>query len=471
MVRGKELCNESREWNVISDLFILPVFSKYLFFSPLHGVSALINTPAAKQVAAALPNKKNLCALDPSLAGLLTAVSAQTSVPRYETGELNPAFLGIVPTRECNGACRYCGFGAHDVLQDTIDLCLVKDAIAWFGHVVKERGREVLEVHLFGGEPFVAQEAAVFTVHSARSTARKLGLKTYLEASTNGVMSESMARWIGSYFDAVVLSLDGSLEVHDYHRPLKDGSGSYSQASATAKILSQSPTALCLRCCISNRNVSDLPTIAQKFGKEFNPTAVNFEPVVAGSEARDADIHPPDLFAFAAGFIKASQIAETFGFESVYSAIHTSGPRTSVCPVGRDTVILLPDGSLSSCYLPEEYCRSKSRSCHIGSVGGGSVTIDMDKVRQLRDLLVSKQRCRRCFCRWSCCGGCHVDVTPPDCSLDYTDFCLQTRIITAHRLLKNLGAREATDQFISDHASQERLARNPSDRLEDWSAP
>jgi sulfatase maturation enzyme AslB (radical SAM superfamily) len=265
-----------------------------------------------------------------------------------------------------------------------------------------------------------------------------------------------------------VVSLDGPAEIHDAHRPLKDGAGSFFRACSTAKIISRSRAALCLRCCSSNRNVNDLAGIARLFCEEFDPQTIDFETVVPNETARSAGISAPDPFAFAENFIRAERVAQSMGIDAIYSAINTNGPRTSICPVGKDAVILFADGQISSCYLPEEYCLSKGRSLRVGRCRGGQVDIDMDHMRRLRAIGRSKPRCGRCFCRWTCCGGCHISVTPPGCSVEYDDFCLQTRIITAHRLIENLGAHDRAARFFGDRRSQERLTRNPSDRLDDW---
>ena len=39
-----------------------------------------------------------------------------------KTGDFNPRFLGIIPTRACNGACNYCDFSADRAPLNTMSL-------------------------------------------------------------------------------------------------------------------------------------------------------------------------------------------------------------------------------------------------------------------------------------------------------------------------------------------------------------
>jgi len=61
-----------------------------------------------------------------------------------------------------------------------------------------------------------------------------------------------------------------------------------------------------------------------------------------------------------------------------------------------------------------------------------------------------------------------VNQTYPGCPLEYNDFCIQTRIITAYSLLCQLGFEQRAETLLQDRNAMETLALHPSDRLEDW---
>jgi radical SAM protein with 4Fe4S-binding SPASM domain len=138
--------------------------------------------------------------------------------------------------------------------------------------------------------------------------------------------------------------------------------------------------------------------------------------------------------------------------------------------VGKDTVIVTPDGIVSSCYLMPERWEKKNLNLEIGLIGqNGSVSIDTDRVKQIRRMCEEKPRCRKCFCQWSCAGGCHVDNSWPGCEAHYSDFCRQTRLISFATLLENLELDDEIDGLFDKPAFIRLVTGQKSDRLSDWS--
>ena len=195
---------------------------------------------------------------------------------------------------------------------------------------------------------------------------------------------------------------------------------------------------------------------------------MNFEPLQSGPDSRAAGLFPPDPLRFARGFLEATHVLDSAGIESAYSALAADGPRYTSCPLGRDVVIVSPDGRLAGCYQLEERWRERGLDLSLGEIRDGEVRIEQKSVERLRQLVLGKPRCRSCFCRWECAGSCHVAVTFPGCPSTYPDFCVQTRLIFACRAIQALGRPEIADQLLADPESAARLAHSPSDRLEDW---
>jgi hypothetical protein len=102
----------------------------------------------------------------------------------------------------------------------------------------------------------------------------------------------------------------------------------------------------------------------------------------------------------------------------------------------------------------------------LGRVGAdGRVRLDRAAVRRVRALPAQKPRCDGCFCRWTCAGGCHVQETYRGCGLEYSTFCLQTRLITAGLLLRELECDSLLDELLADLRALRRLAEQPSDAV------
>jgi uncharacterized protein len=434
-------------------IFAVQIFDKWLLDAPLHRVAALVNRAA-------------LTAFPEELAAALAGEPEPEPGPRQ--GSVRPQFLGLVPTRACNLSCAYCGFGSTPHGR-RMDPCLAAAAVDWMAAFAARDGRATLDVHFFGGEPFSAPAVVDVAVHRTRAQAALKGLQPRLEVATNGVYDEARARWVGDYFNSVVLSFDGFRAVHDRHRPSPNGGGSFDQVAATARVLSASPAGICLRVCVARDNVEQLAEIVDWFAEEFRPSSIDFETLQPTPESERAGLSPPDPYAFAAHFRQARRVACGHGVEPVYAAAIADTPRTTFCPVGNDTLILHPDGRVSACYLPERDWQAHGLDLNLGRLGAdGVMELPGEDVERVRQVAAGKPRCRNCFCRWSCAGGCHVNHSFPGCSPAYDDFCIQTRLITACSLLDGLDQPSMAEALVADRAEMQRLAEWPSDRLEDF---
>lgn len=447
-----------------NNIFSLPIFDKWLIYAPFSRVLALVNYSMLNKL------KKTFFQENRNSSNVLIRLIAKKSnqLTVEKNGPFSPTFLGIIPTRACNMACIYCGFEANEASQEIMDPDLAITAVDWMAEFVKKEGRKVLEIHFFGGEPFVAGQLVDIVVHRARCIANKMGLIPRFEVATNGIFDKKRAFFVGNYIDTVVLSFDGFSKIQNFHRPLKNGCGSFRYVFQTACWLSNSPTKLCFRVCVSERNVSQLERIAEWFCKNFRPAVINFEPLQPTQESVEYELQCPDPYEFALHYINAARIIKKYGIQPVYAAAITEFPRYTICPVGTDTLIVTPDGRISACYLLEKEWEKRGVDLNLGCVvPHEGVRVDFSAIKRVRNLVKDKPRCTRCFCKWSCAGGCHVNHSYPGCSNEYDAFCIQTRIITACHLLEELGESNLVNLLIKNHSALENLALQLSDCLEE----
>lgn len=451
--------------------FIIPVGREFLVYSPLVNISAFINRSGAmefqKQMSLALRDQA-----DPGskLYNLVNEIlEGKVHYPSRKTGELKPEFLGIIPTRSCNGVCIYCDFGADKASAEKMSFQLAASTIDWYSALMKKQQRDTMEIHFFGGEPMMAKDVIEVVVQRAKITAYENNQVPYFEISTNGQYNKTDAGFLGRYFNKVVLSLDGFKETQNRHRPAGTDNNSFENAVKTARIISASDAELCIRCCVSTLNVKDMEEYTNWLCHNLRLTAINFEILCETDITNDSGLFPPDPYDFAIHFQKSKEIGNSFGVEVVYSSDISELPVVSSCPAGKDTVIVSPDGRISNCYLIEERWRKVGLDLDFGFMSpDGEVQIDMQKVDAIRKAVEDKPRCTRCFCRWSCAGGCHVGITYPGCEVKYGDFCLQTRIISAFTLLADLGFPEKIEELIKSPENLRKLATSESDNMPEF---
>ena len=446
---------DSHTWDSV---YAMPLGDKWLLHAPLADVSALVNKAAID----ALMGGRDSAGLE----GTLSAAPQEVPAPRE--GPPRPAFVGLLPTRRCNIACRYCGFGAETAPRESMDLELAAACAGAAADYAVSAGRSDLSVHFFGGEPLCAGKVVETAVYRARRLAADRGLAPTFEIATNGVCPPNTAVFLADNFSTVVLSFDGASDVQDHHRPRCDGGGTFDAVDRTATILSAGPAELILRVCVTSATTQQMESTARAFCGRYHPAGITFEPLKPTEQSGAAGLAPPDPWEFVQHFVRASRAARAHGIDALFGAALPTAPRLSFCPPGNDGLIVWPDGLVTACYLPPAEWRARGMELELGKADAAGIHIEEEALDRVRGLVADKPRCQRCFCRWSCAGGCHVCNTFPGCSRDYEPFCIETRLLTARRLLDEMDCAAQMEGLLCDRSAMERLALNPSDRLEDW---
>jgi uncharacterized protein len=450
----------------VHSIFAIPILDQFLLYAPLHNLAALTDRAAVARLRQSLLLRESV--ERGPLSEILHVLNTETApAPAPRQGALSPAFMGLLPTRGCNLSCRYCGFVAPDESSRVMDLELARDAVDWYLGLVGRTGLRQAEIHFFGGEPFCAAEVLDFTTHYARIRAEKAGVAVRFEIATNGVFSERRAAWAADNLDTIVLSLDGPPEIHDLHRPCRDGRGSFAMVDRSARIIAEGAAQLFFRTCVTAQTVGRMPELAAWFCQNYRPQGVCFEPVQPMAQPGYVQLEPPDPWEFARDFVQAARVLEAHGVEPVYAAADISARRVSFCPVGQDVAIVSPDGAISACYLLRRDWQAKGLNLDLGHIAeSGAVELDEEAVDFARGLNVwNKPFCVHCFCKWHCAGGCHVNHILPDGPTDYDRLCVQTRVITLRNILKALGREDLIEELLAAPQALETAVRQASDTL------
>lgn len=448
-------------------VFYVPVLDRVLLYAPLHHVAALLNRHAAVALRDSLLNdvSPETSALG-EIAELLSTPPQHIPAPRR--GGFTPTALGLLPTRGCNLNCRYCGFLSPVEGQNRMSLELTAKAVNWYFDEIAQSETQYAEVHFFGGEPFCVEEVVDLAVNLAKHRAAEIGCEVRFEVATNGTFSPERCRWISDNLDTIVLSFDGPPDIQNHQRPYKNGDGSFEVVARNARQLSEGDADLFLRACVTAQTVARMPEIAAWFCADFRPSAVSFEPLQPTQWSENADLHPPDPWEFARFYHQAARILEMHGVCPIYAPAEIGARQVTFCPVGKDFVIVSPDGRLAACYLLQRDWEDQGLDLHLGfmdSVAGQAPQIDQAAIQRVRRLNVNnKALCATCFAKWHCAGGCHVNHQVQG---EYDRLCLQTRIIALCNILKALDHEDLVDTLLNDQAALEHAIRQPSDLLQD----
>lgn len=421
------------------EAFALPVLDRTLVYAPLDHVLLVADDGVTR-----------------AELGAAVAPLVGRAAPARRTGRVTaPSFLGLISTRGCNMACPYCDFAASKRGSPVMTEEVARRAIdAYLG-----MARDTAQLHFFGGEPFHAPTLVQFATAYAREQAARLGLALHVEATSNGLYGRFLCEWIAQNLDAIVLSLDGPPDILDRHRPGLGGVSVSDVLVHSAQRLAEGPVELHLRACVTAGTVERLPEIAAWFAAEFRPVSVCFETVHAG---RAPGFTPPDPWHFAAAFLAAEEVLAAAGVRAVMATAETDSVHSSFCPVGSDALIVSPDGAVDACYLLQQDWRGLD--LRLGRLGETGFELSETAVQRARALTVEdKPLCHDCFCRWHCAGGCHVNHRADAPAGTYDRLCVQTRVITLHRLLRQAGEADLAAAWLA--ARDVVAVLQPSDRL------
>lgn len=311
---------------------------------------------------------------------------------------------------DCNLGCRYCFAeeGEYHGDRSLMSLAVGKQALDFL--VANSGSRRNLEVDFFGGEPTMNFEVVKELVRYGRSLEEPYNKSFRFTLTTNGILlNDEIMEFANQEMANVVLSIDGRKSVNDYMRPARNGKSTYDvivpKFQKFAELRKQ--TNYYVRGTFTRHNLDFSEDVLHLADLGFRQISV--EPVVAPKEEpyaiQEADL--PQLMEEYDKLAKEMIIREREGkgFQFFHFMIDlTQGPcvakRLSGCGSGTEYLAVTPWGDLYPCHQfvgQEEF--------KLGNVKDG---IQAEAVRDEFKLcnVYAKEKCRNCFARFYCSGGC-----------------------------------------------------------------
>ncbi len=311
---------------------------------------------------------------------------------------------------DCNLACQYCFAeeGEYHGRRALMSFETGKKALDFL--IANSGNRQNLEVDFFGGEPLMNWEVVKQLVEYGRSQEEEHHKKFRFTLTTNGVLlNDEIMEFCNKEMSNVVLSLDGRKEVNDRMRPFRKGAGSYDLIVPKFQKFAESrnQTNYYVRGTFTRNNLDFSEDVLHFADLGFKQMSI--EPVVSDPEEPYA-IRTEDLPQILSEYDKLAveyinRKKEGRGFNFFHFMIDLQqGPcvakRLSGCGSGTEYLAVTPWGELYPCHQfvgQEDFL--------LGNVEEG---ITNTKVRDEFKLcnVYAKEKCRDCFARFYCSGGC-----------------------------------------------------------------
>lgn len=315
---------------------------------------------------------------------------------------------------DCNLACRYC-FAEEGEYHGRRALMSYEVGKAALDFLIANSGsRRNLEVDFFGGEPTLNLEVVKRLVAYGRQQEKLHNKNFRFTLTTNGVLlNEEIMEFANHEMANVVLSIDGRKEVNDHMRPFRSGAGSYDLIVPKFQRFADSrdQQRYYVRGTFTHHNLDFSKDVLHLADLGF--TQISVEPVVA-QETDDYAIQKedlPQLFAeydaLAKEMIRREK--EGRGFQFFHFMIDLEGgpcvaKRLSGCGSGTEYLAVTPWGDLYPCH---QFVGNEKFLM-------GNVTEGVTNT-QIRELfsgcnVYAKEKCRDCFARFYCSGGCAANA-------------------------------------------------------------
>ena len=312
---------------------------------------------------------------------------------------------------DCNLACRYCFAeeGEYHGRRALMSFEVGKKALDFL--IANSGNRRNLEVDFFGGEPLMNWNVVKQLVEYGRSQEEPHNKKFRFTLTTNGVLlNDEIMEFCNREMANVVLSLVGRKEVNDRMRPTRNGHGSsydiiVPKFQKFAK--SREDRDYYVRGTFTRNNLDFSEDV--KHYADLGFEQLSMEPVVAAPEEpysiREEDL-PQILEEYdrlAVEYLKRRK--EGKGFNFFHFMIDLSqGPcvakRLSGCGSGTEYLAVTPWGDFYPCH---QFVGNEKFL--MGNVDTGIVREDIRDEFKLCNVY-AKEKCRDCFARFYCSGGC-----------------------------------------------------------------
>ena len=315
---------------------------------------------------------------------------------------------------DCNLACRYCFAeeGEYHGRRAMMSFEVGKKALDFL--IANSGSRRNLEVDFFGGEPLMNWQVVKDLVAYGRQQEKLHDKHFRFTVTTNGVLlNDEIQEFINQEMDNVVLSLDGRREVNDHMRPFRNGKGSYDLIVPKFQKLadSRNQEKYYIRGTFTRENLDFSEDILHFADLGF--TQMSIEPVV-GDASDPYAIREEDLPKIMEEYDKLARVMiqrekEGKGFQFFHFMVDLDGgpcvaKRLSGCGSGTEYLAVTPWGDLYPCHQfvgQEEFL--------MGNVEDGIIKPEIaDDFRSCN--VYSKEKCRGCFAKFYCSGGCMANA-------------------------------------------------------------
>lgn len=344
----------------------------------------------------------------------------------------------------CNLACPYCfaSGGNYKGTNALMTLEVGKKAIDFL--LKNSQERPILEVDFFGGEPLLNFKLIKKLVSYGNEESRKKGKVIKWSMTTNGVLlDEERTDFLIANNIGTVLSIDGRKDIHNYNRHFKNGKGSFDIVMNNYLKFKEYTEDYVVRGTYTSRNLDFYKDV--EFLKNSGFSHISIEPVI-GEKITLVDLDTiknsyKKLTELYLKWLKDEKPLDFFHFNINLKGGPCIYKRITACGAGFEYLAVTPTGDLYPCHQLIE-----NQKYLMGNIMDNTFNNEIAK-EFLHTNIYTKDKCKNCWARFYCSGGCHSNNLkygkglnePDDLSCELQKIRLEAAILVQGKiLLENL---------------------------------
>ncbi|MCP3889897.1 MAG: radical SAM protein [Desulfobulbaceae bacterium] len=339
-----------------------------------------------------------------------------------------PECLTLYLSNQCNLSCSYCWSDDVQPREITQQQLLSLDDVKSSAHIVVEnclnKGKPFTLVVQGGGEATLHWDLLQKIIVLTKRIAADKGVQWWGYLATNGMVAKEKIEWLSKQFNEICLSCDGPPAIQDAHRPFLSGLSSSGQLERTASIIADSQCKLSIRSTITPGTIKSQEEIVQYLYHRLRAKSIRFEPAYQVNSGKQPYFVPKDARCFVDNFLRAQKMAQKFCLDFSYSGVRMDVLHGGYCNFLRESLHLLPDGSVTPCSFA--LAGQKYTSNNLTTL---SQAIEEEKLQAL----LIPPICTTCVNKYHCVRGCPevcILQTSPG-KIDVTGFrCEVNRLLT-----------------------------------------
>lgn len=370
---------------------------RYLLYAPLAHSMVVVNGSDVIELDRQLAANGHLSneVLQKSLVD-----DAVTPEPNYVTSPRDVFALTILPNNICNFSCSYCyaakGHGGDELSEETL-----RSVLDFFVDPARISRKDLYISFGGGGEPLISWDKVLFSIEYSHSLAVKHGFVVHYSYASNGsVMNEQIINAIIRYNIKTNVSFDILEDIQNRQRR------NYQTVCNTLDIMLGNDIFPTINSVITPLNVSRQTEMVEHVHGRFPKLRrLSFDYVVDAHLYEDTARLREFYDDYTDNFYAARRQAARYNMTLSSIKYHNLELiKSRACAGGFD---LTPQGRISVCFFVSSPKEPLFDDFIYGEVADGKVHFDEEKFHRMVSFSSNSQsRCRNCFIRWHCGGGC-----------------------------------------------------------------